>query len=50
MLRTKDEQKAYLDGYEMVALHTDNKLLAIRVYIKALFKYELVEFTVRKRR
>ena len=40
----------YEDRIWEVALNTDNRLLAIRVYIKALFKYELVEFTARKRR
>jgi hypothetical protein len=40
----------YEDRIWEIALRTDNKLLAIRVYIKALFKYELVEFIVRKRR
>ena len=31
-----------------VALYTDSKFKAIEVWIKALFKYELVEFTIRK--
>lgn len=31
-----------------VALYTNSKFTAIKVWIKALFKYELVEFTVRK--
>ena len=40
----------YEDRIWEVALYTDNLLLAIKVYIKALLKYERVEFTVRKRR
>lgn len=40
----------YEDRIWEIALYTDSKLLAIRVYIKALFKYELVKFEVRKRR
>lgn len=31
-----------------VAFYTNSKFAAIEVWIKALFKYELVEFTVRK--
>ena len=40
----------YKDRIWEIALYTDNILLAIRVYIKALFKYELVKLEVRKRR
>jgi hypothetical protein len=31
-----------------VALYTNSRFTAIKVWIKALFRYELVEFTVRK--
>ncbi len=31
-----------------VALYTNSKFTAVKVLIRALFKYELVEFTVRK--
>ena len=31
-----------------IVLYTDSRFKAIRVWIKALSKYELVEFTVRK--
>lgn len=38
----------YEDRVYDVALYTDSKLKAIKVWIKALFKYELVKFTIRK--
>lgn len=38
----------YKDEVWYVALYTNSKFKAIKVWIKALFKYELVEFTVRK--
>lgn len=31
-----------------VILYTDCRIKAVKVWIRALFKYELVEFTVRK--
>lgn len=40
----------YEDRIWGIALYTDNTLLAIRVYINALLKYELVEFGIKKRR
>lgn len=38
----------YKDEVWMVVLYTNNKFTAIKVWIKALLKYELVEFTIRK--
>ena len=38
----------YNDKMWEVALYTNNKIKAVKVWIKALFKYELVEFVVRK--
>ena len=38
----------YKDDIWEVALYTNNLFKAIKVYIKALRKYELIEFTVRK--
>lgn len=37
----------YEDRIWYVALYTDSRLKAIKVWLKALLKYELVEFTVR---
>lgn len=31
-----------------VALYTNSRFTAIKVWIKALFRYELVEFAIRK--
>lgn len=38
----------YRDEVWMVALYTNNIFKAIKVWIKALLKYESVEFTIRK--
>lgn len=38
----------YEDNIWQVALYTDSLFKAIKVWIKSLFKYELVEFSVRK--
>ena len=38
----------YKDVAWSVSEYTDSRLKAIRVWLKALLKYELVEFTVRK--
>lgn len=40
--------KNYEDKIWSVGLYTDSLFKAIRVYIRVLFKYELVEFTIRK--
>lgn len=40
--------KNYISDVWDIALYTDSIFKAIRVWIKALSKYELVEFTVRK--
>ena len=40
--------KDYKDIIWEVALITDSKFKAIKIWLKALFKYELVEFAVRK--
>lgn len=38
----------YKDEGWMTVLYTNSKFEAIKVWIKALLKYELVEFTIRK--
>ena len=38
----------YKDKVWMEALSTNSRIKAIKVWIRALIKYELVEFTVRK--
>ena len=38
----------YEDEIWSVAFYTNSLIKAVKVYIRALFKYELVEFTIRK--
>lgn len=40
----------YKDKVWMIGLFTDNLLQAISTWIKALFLYDLVEFTTRRER
>ena len=40
--------KNYEEEVWNVALYTDSFFKAIYVYIKALFNYQLIEFTIRK--
>lgn len=38
----------YHNGVWDIVLYTNSRIKAVSVWIEALFKYELVEFTVRK--
>ena len=40
--------KDYKDIIWQVALLTDSRFKAIKIWLKALLKYELIEFVVRK--